>query len=98
MYRGRLKSGEEVAIKVQRPGIGETMALDMVLLRRLMAVVDKNVDFVTQPLVPLVDEFAGRLFGELDYVAVSHKSESCQKSIYLCLIPLYTGFLTDKSK
>lgn len=23
-----------------------------------------------QPLVPLVDEFAGRLFGELDYIQV----------------------------
>ena len=29
-----------------------------------------------QPLVPLVDEFAARLFGELDYVAEGH---SCEK-------------------
>lgn len=64
-------SGEDVAIKVQRPGIGENIALDMVLLRRLMGVIDRNVDFITQPLVPLVDEFAGRLFAELDYVEVS---------------------------
>lgn len=28
-----------------------------------------------QPLVPLVDEFAGRLFGELDYVAEGHNCE-----------------------
>ena len=34
VYRGRLKTGEEVAIKVQRPSIGESIAVDMLLLRR----------------------------------------------------------------
>jgi len=44
VYRGRLRStGEEVAVKVQRPGIGDTIALDMVLLRRLMSAVDANM-------------------------------------------------------
>ncbi len=36
-------TGEEVAVKVQRPGIGDSIALDMVLLRRLMAVIDNNI-------------------------------------------------------
>jgi aarF domain-containing kinase len=76
VYKGRLRStGEEVAIKVQRPGIGEGIALDMVLLRRLMSFVDDNVPQISQPLVPLVDEFAGRLFGELDYIAEGHNAE-----------------------
>ena len=44
VYRGRLRStGEEVAVKVQRPGIGDTIALDMVLLRRLMSAIDANM-------------------------------------------------------
>ena len=44
VYKGRLRStGEEVAVKVQRPGIGESIAMDMVLLRRLIALVDSNV-------------------------------------------------------
>lgn len=44
VYRGRLRTtGEEVAVKVQRPGIGDSIALDMVLLRRLMAVIDNNI-------------------------------------------------------
>ena len=42
MYRGVLRStGEEVAVKVQRPGIGERIALDMVLLRRFIGQVDR---------------------------------------------------------
>jgi len=34
VYRATLRStGEEVAVKVQRPGIGESIAVDMLLLR-----------------------------------------------------------------
>lgn len=129
MYKARLRSnGEVVAVKVQRPGIGENIAIDMVLLRRLVAVVDNNIPQartrrsgalpaghqgppcmwvalrarlpaapargcaachgpgkplracrvapqVSQPLVPLVDEFAARLFGELDYVQEGRSAE-----------------------
>eukprot|EP00884_Botryococcus_braunii_P007201 jgi/Botrbrau1/16482/Bobra.0142s0076.1 len=81
VYRGRLRStGEEVAVKVQRPGIGESIALDMLLLRRLMMTIDNNLHEigkykVSQPLVPLVDEFASRLFSELDYVQEGHNCE-----------------------
>lgn len=35
-----------------------------------------TVSQISQPLVPLVDEFAGRLFGELDYIQEGH---SCEK-------------------
>ena len=43
MYKGILRAtGETVAVKVQRPGIGDHIAIDMLLLRRLMAVIDKN--------------------------------------------------------
>jgi aarF domain-containing kinase len=42
VYRGRLiTTGQEVAVKVQRPRIGESIAMDMLLLRRLMAAVDR---------------------------------------------------------
>ena len=44
VYKARLRStGEQVAVKVQRPGIGDSIAVDMVLLRRLVMVVDNNV-------------------------------------------------------
>jgi hypothetical protein len=46
--RGILRStGESVAVKVQRPGIGDHIAVDMLLLRRLMAVIDKNQTIVS---------------------------------------------------
>ena len=33
---------------------------------------------ISQPLVPLVDEFAARLFGELDYVQEGRNAEKFQ--------------------
>ena len=51
VYRGRLRStGEEVALKVQRPGIGEQICLDMVLLRRLMMAVDTTLPKLKLPI------------------------------------------------
>uniref|UniRef100_A0A7S3QQ29 Protein kinase domain-containing protein n=1 Tax=Dunaliella tertiolecta TaxID=3047 RepID=A0A7S3QQ29_DUNTE len=80
VYRATLRStGEEVAVKVQRPGIGESIAVDMLLLRRLMGVVDTYLLpalGLSQPITPLVDEFAGRLFTELDYVL---EGQSCER-------------------
>lgn len=35
-----------------------------------MGVVDARVAFITTEIVPFVDEFARRLFAELDYVQV----------------------------
>ena len=84
VYRGTLAvTGQDVAVKVQRPGVAATLAMDMALLRRLAAAVDARApalaalaDFVVaQPLAPLVDEFAARLFGELDYIAEGQSAE-----------------------
>ena len=36
VHRGRLVTGEDVAIKVQRPGVRETMALDIEIMRKLV--------------------------------------------------------------
>ena len=51
VYRGKLRStGEEVALKVQRPGIGEQICVDMVLLRRLMMAVDATLPRLKLPI------------------------------------------------
>ena len=63
-------------MQVQRPGIGQNIAIDMLLLRRLLAAFDSAQTILTQDIVPLLDEFAGRLFGELDYVA---EGRNCEK-------------------
>ena len=40
MYKGRLRgNGQTVAVKVQRPGVREQIAMDVYILRNLLAVI-----------------------------------------------------------
>jgi predicted unusual protein kinase regulating ubiquinone biosynthesis (AarF/ABC1/UbiB family) len=60
-----------VAIKVQRPNIEEAIGLDFFLIRNLGFFINKYVDIITTDVVALIDEFARRVFQELNYVQVS---------------------------
>ncbi|XP_020573905.1 uncharacterized aarF domain-containing protein kinase At1g79600, chloroplastic [Phalaenopsis equestris] len=69
VYKAQLRlSGELVAVKVQRPGIEEVIGLDFYLLRGLGFLINKYVDFITTDVVALIDEFARRVYQELNYV------------------------------
>ncbi|CAL8466667.1 g6203 [Coccomyxa elongata] len=67
VYRGRLREGgREVAVKVQRPGVRESIALDVHILRILAAFV-RRWRRLNSDLPALLDEWAESLFKELDY-------------------------------
>lgn len=68
VYKGRLKTGEIVAVKVQRPELIHQIALDIYLLCQLAAWAQKNISFMHSDLVALSDEVAVRLFAETDYI------------------------------
>ncbi|KAL7081597.1 hypothetical protein ACP275_14G049500 [Erythranthe tilingii] len=69
VYKAQLKySGQIVAVKVQRPGIEEAIGLDFYLIRGLGFLINKYVDFISSDVVALVDEFARRVYQELNYV------------------------------
>eukprot|EP00879_Flechtneria_rotunda_P016505 GHRR01017273.1.p1 GENE.GHRR01017273.1~~GHRR01017273.1.p1 ORF type:complete len:546 (+),score=179.00 GHRR01017273.1:232-1869(+) len=67
VYKGRMKTGEEVAVKVQRPGVLETVTVDLYIIRKLGLML-KRFPQVTTDVVALLDEWAARFFDELDYV------------------------------
>jgi predicted unusual protein kinase regulating ubiquinone biosynthesis (AarF/ABC1/UbiB family) len=67
VYRGRLKTGEEVAVKVQRPGLAQSIALDTYILRGLAALAMRFFKQIRSDLVAIMDEFAARIFEEMDY-------------------------------
>jgi predicted unusual protein kinase regulating ubiquinone biosynthesis (AarF/ABC1/UbiB family) len=76
VYKGRLHTGEQVAIKVQRPDIAEGIALDMHILRGISAWMMKSIKFIKSNLVGILDEFAFRIFEEMDY---THEGENAEK-------------------
>jgi aarF domain-containing kinase len=66
VYRGVLHNGEEVAVKVQRPGVKASISLDVLVLRRLAKELRAWRKLNTN-LPLLIDEWAASLFKELDY-------------------------------
>lgn len=75
VYKGRLKTGEEVAIKVQRPDLRERITIDLYILRILAGWVQKNVNRVRSDLVGILDELGSRIFEEMDYIREGENAE-----------------------
>jgi predicted unusual protein kinase regulating ubiquinone biosynthesis (AarF/ABC1/UbiB family) len=70
VYRARLATGEEVAVKVQRPALSETISIDVAILYRLVKLTNRffpkaneNADWEG-----MLHEFYSTVFEELDYV------------------------------
>ncbi|MEH2381301.1 MAG: AarF/ABC1/UbiB kinase family protein [Nostoc sp.] len=76
VYKGKLKTGEEVAVKVQRPDLRERIAIDLYILRKLAAWVQKKVKRVRSDLVGILDELGDRIFEEMDYI---HEGENAER-------------------
>lgn len=65
--------GKTVAIKIQRPDVAASAALDMYLIRRTAMWLSK---FRGGDLVSIADTFGMQLFGELDYV---REAKNCER-------------------
>ncbi|CAM8975006.1 unnamed protein product [Rhodiola kirilowii] len=80
VYKAQLRStGQIVAVKVQRPGIEESIGLDFYLIRGLGFLINKYVDIVTTDVVALIDEFARRVYQELNYVQEGQNARRFKK-------------------
>ncbi len=76
VYKGYLKSGEKVAIKVQRPNLVPRISLDIYIVRLLAQWTKRRFTFIRSDLVGIVDEFASKLYEEMDYVQEGQHAES----------------------
>ena len=59
VHRARLKTGEEVAVKVRRPGIKRTLEVDLEIMLHLATLMERNIEEVAlhRPTT-IVEEFA----------------------------------------
>ncbi|KAL4651663.1 hypothetical protein ACB092_01G177200 [Castanea dentata] len=68
VYQARLRrSGEVVAVKVQRPGVQAAISLDILILRFLAGLL-RRAGKLNTDLQAVVDEWASSLFREMDYI------------------------------
>jgi predicted unusual protein kinase regulating ubiquinone biosynthesis (AarF/ABC1/UbiB family) len=79
VYKGKLKTGETVAIKVQRPDIAAGIALDMYILRGIGTWLKKTFKIIRTDLAAILDEFASRIFEEMDYTFEGQNAEKFAK-------------------
>ncbi|KAG1670981.1 hypothetical protein FOA52_014370 [Chlamydomonas sp. UWO 241] len=77
VYKGRLNTGEIVAVKVQRPYVLETVTVDLYIIRSMGLFLREHFPSVTEraDIVALLDEWAARFFDELDYVKEGQSAE-----------------------
>lgn len=68
VYAARLKNGDDVVVKIQRPGIYSKIRTDLSLMKILAAkLVKRNPELASLNIVAFVDEFSESLMRELNY-------------------------------
>lgn len=73
VYKAKLVSGEEVAVKVQRPGMLEAVTMDLHIIREALISGTRSPfpeDFQSscRGMLSVIDTWAGRFVEELDYI------------------------------
>ncbi|KAL5173527.1 putative aarF domain-containing protein kinase, chloroplastic [Glycine soja] len=93
------KTGQVVAVKVQRPGVQAAISLDILILRFMAGLIRRAGKFNTD-LQAVVDEWASSLFREMDYnneASNGIKFRNLYGSIPDVVVPLmYTEYTTRK--
>ncbi|MBD2092942.1 AarF/ABC1/UbiB kinase family protein [Microcoleus sp. FACHB-1515] len=76
VYRAKLHTGEDVAVKVQRPRLLPTLTLDLYLIRWAANWLEPWLPLnLGHDLVSIVDEFGAKLFEEIDYLNEGRNAE-----------------------
>jgi predicted unusual protein kinase regulating ubiquinone biosynthesis (AarF/ABC1/UbiB family) len=76
VYKARLYSGEEVAVKVQRPNLLPMITLDLFLMRWAATWITPFLPLnLGHNLMIVVDEFGVKLFEEIDYINEGRNAE-----------------------
>ena len=70
VYRARLSSGEEVAVKVQRPNLDQIISFDIAILYRLVKLINRFFPAMNENAdwEGMLGEFHSTVFEETDYV------------------------------
>ncbi|MBE9546149.1 MAG: phosphotransferase [Proteobacteria bacterium] len=83
VHRAQLKDGEEVVVKVQRPGIRKIIEVDLEIMLHLASLMERHLEElqVHRP-VRIVQEFARTLEKEIDYtIEASHIERFARQSM-----------------
>lgn len=82
VHDGVLKSGERVAVKVQRPDVERIIEVDLNILRTVAQLAERRFAWAERnDFVGLVEEFAQNLRGELVYTTEGHNADRLRENL-----------------
>jgi predicted unusual protein kinase regulating ubiquinone biosynthesis (AarF/ABC1/UbiB family) len=88
VYRAKLHTGESVAVKIQRPGLAYSIGMDLYVLRGISVWAMSKFSKIRSDLVGITDEFAERIFEEMDYTQEGRNAEKFE-SLYGYMSDIY---------
>lgn len=101
VHLGKLKTGEPVAIKVQRPAITQLVSRDLEILMDLTLMAEKRLHWVKQYQISrIVKEFSRSMMAELDYSLEGRNTEKMalqfHKDKHIYIPKIYWEFTTSR--
>ncbi len=101
VHRAKLRSGESVVVKVQRPNIARTIEADIALLHQLASLVEARVREARRyNLVGIVNEFAKTIRRELDFMREGRNAERFARNFssveYIRIPRIYWEYTTRR--
>ena len=81
VYRAILSSGQQVALKVQRPGIDVVVARDISLIKSLAELVSRTEFGKNFDIIGLADEFSKAIEAELDFTTEAEYTEQLRANL-----------------
>lgn len=81
VHSAKLRTGETVVIKVQRPGVKKTIVIDLEILRDIAQFLQSRTEWGrTYNILGLVDEFSRTIRDELDYTIEAGNADRFAKN------------------
>lgn len=100
VHRAILKSGERVAVKVQRKNIYETMTSDVKILKRIINLLHLNALIKIMDLNTIIDEIYNVAKEEMDFQVEAKNIEEFRENnldiVYIDAPKVYKNFVTKK--
>jgi predicted unusual protein kinase regulating ubiquinone biosynthesis (AarF/ABC1/UbiB family) len=100
VHRAKLYTGEEVVIKVQRPGLADLFNLDFKILLQLIKFCNRYARMKKYNLKAIYDEFFNLLFQEIDYIQEGKNSDKFRTNFHgypRIIVPkVYWQYTTNK--
>jgi ubiquinone biosynthesis protein len=101
VHYGKLKTGEVVAVKVQRPLVDQILQRDLEILRELTALAERRLNWVKRYQIRrMIEELSKSALEEMNYIREGRNADKIARQFaqqsHICIPKIYWEFTTPK--